>query len=121
MKNFFLIISIIFSLNLFAKISDLDKQLLISTESSKKQLFKDRNVKFGLGKNNYLADYTFGSLMYIYQKYLSVQVSSSCLYNPTCSVYSKMLFERYGVFKGIFITADRITRCDRMQQLILEF
>lgn len=102
------------SINLSAQISTEDKNLLMNLNSSKNLKFKDRDVKLGFGKNNYWVDYSFGSLMYFYQKYLSVQVSASCLYSPTCSSYSKLLFKKYGFFKGLFTSADRILRCDRI-------
>ena len=57
---------------------------------------------------------SMGGLMYFYQKFISVQFSSSCLYNPTCSHFSKLLILEYGVFKGTFLSADRLTRCNRL-------
>lgn len=56
----------------------------------------------------------FGGLMWIYQAVLTDQLSSTCLYSPTCSTYSKRLIQDYGLAPGIILTADRLTRCNRL-------
>jgi len=55
-----------------------------------------------------------GSLMYAYQNSISVQFSASCLYNPTCSNFSKLLISEFGIIKGTFLSADRLSRCNRI-------
>lgn len=55
-----------------------------------------------------------GSLMWTYQKVVSPQFSATCLYSPSCSAYSIDLISDYGVFIGIILTADRLSRCNRM-------
>lgn len=57
---------------------------------------------------------TFGSLLYFYQNALSPQFSADCLFHPTCSDFSKQAIQEYGIFKGVFLSADRITRCNRI-------
>lgn len=57
---------------------------------------------------------TLGGLMYLYQNTLSQQLSASCLFEPSCSQYGKRAIRHYGIFKGIFLTADRITRCNKI-------
>ncbi|HHT03999.1 MAG TPA: membrane protein insertion efficiency factor YidD [Bacteroidales bacterium] len=52
--------------------------------------------------------------MYLYQKIISAQLSSSCAFNPSCSQYSKDLIKEYGIIKGTFLSSDRITRCTRI-------
>jgi putative membrane protein insertion efficiency factor len=59
-------------------------------------------------------NYVFGSFLFAYQKVFSAQFSASCLYNPSCSNFSKQLISEYGIFKGIFTTADRLMRCNRI-------
>lgn len=56
----------------------------------------------------------FSSLMFGYQKFLSPQLSASCVFTPSCSNFSKQLMKEYGLIKGLFLTADRITRCNRV-------
>ena len=57
---------------------------------------------------------TAGGLLYFYQNTLSQQFSASCLYQPSCSDFSKQAIQQYGLFKGNFLSADRITRCNRI-------
>ena len=69
--------------------------------------------------NNAFAKYNpftlaFSGLMYTYQRILSPQLSSSCIYTPSCSNFSKQLIHDYGLFKGLFLSADRIMRCNRV-------
>jgi len=49
-----------------------------------------------------------------YQTLVSEQLARSCPYEITCSNFSKLAIEEYGAFKGIFISADRILRCNRI-------
>jgi uncharacterized protein len=58
-----------------------------------------------------------GGAMFVYQNAISSQFSADCLYRPSCSEYSKRLINRFGLFKGIFCTADRLTRCNRISAL----
>ena len=55
-----------------------------------------------------------GSIMWTYQRIISPQFSASCLYSPSCSNYSKNLISDFGIFRGIILTADRLTRCNRL-------
>lgn len=56
----------------------------------------------------------FSGLMYVYQKVVSPQIPSACLYEHSCSSFSKGLIAEYGLAKGVFTTADRLMRCNRM-------
>jgi putative membrane protein insertion efficiency factor len=56
----------------------------------------------------------FGSLMWTYQKVVSPQFSSSCLYSPSCSAYSIDLISDYGLVRGVVLSADRLMRCNRL-------
>lgn len=49
-----------------------------------------------------------------YQSHISEQISSSCIYETSCSRFSKKLFDRYGPFKGLFLSSDRVSRCNRL-------
>jgi len=49
-----------------------------------------------------------------YQKLVSEQLARSCPYKITCSNFSKQAIGEFGIFKGIFISADRILRCNRI-------
>lgn len=47
-----------------------------------------------------------------YQKYISIAFPSSCRFIPTCSTYSKMAFQKYGLFRGFYLSVWRILRCN---------
>lgn len=49
-----------------------------------------------------------------YQNHISSQLSASCIYETSCSRFSKKLFSEYGLVKGIFLTSDRMSKCNRI-------
>jgi uncharacterized protein len=53
-----------------------------------------------------------GGTLYIYQNFLSKQISSNCLYIPSCSEFSKNAIREYGLMKGVILSADRVNRCN---------
>jgi uncharacterized protein len=60
---------------------------------------------------------SLGGLMYVYQRIISPQLPSECLYSPSCSAFSKDLIYDYGIIKGVFTTSDRLIRCNRLSAL----
>lgn len=56
----------------------------------------------------------FTGMMFVYQRFISPQLPSECLYEHSCSDFSKRLIAEYGLTKGVFTTADRLMRCNRM-------
>ncbi|WP_019987903.1 membrane protein insertion efficiency factor YidD [Rudanella lutea] len=57
---------------------------------------------------------TLKGAMLGYQRLMSQQLARSCPYELTCSNFSKSAIEQYGLVKGVFLSADRITRCNRI-------
>lgn len=58
-----------------------------------------------------------------YQKVLSpdtgafsLNKKTTCCFYPTCSEYTKQAVEKYGVTKGLFLGAKRISRCHPWQK-----
>ncbi|MEI6280748.1 MAG: membrane protein insertion efficiency factor YidD [bacterium] len=51
-----------------------------------------------------------------YQKYISIFIKPSCVFYPSCSMYTKKAIEKYGVFKGIYLGFLRILRCHPWQK-----
>lgn len=49
-----------------------------------------------------------------YQKIISRYIfpGRHCRFFPTCSTYSIQAYEKYGFFKGSFLTIKRILRCN---------
>ena len=108
---------VLLSLNLNAQ-SKTDLELL-KTVNFKNSEFNRKQVKFGIsGKRSLIVKYNpitlgFSSLMYMYQRVISPQISADCLFSPTCSEFSRQLIIKYG-FPGFFFTADRLMRCHRI-------
>ena len=50
--------------------------------------------------------------MLFYQHIVSPQFSRHCLYERTCSNFSKAAISEFGLIKGIFMSADRLLRCN---------
>jgi uncharacterized protein len=49
-----------------------------------------------------------------YQRLMSQQLARSCPYQLSCSNFSKQAIEQFGTVKGVFLSADRIMRCNRI-------
>jgi putative component of membrane protein insertase Oxa1/YidC/SpoIIIJ protein YidD len=52
------------------------------------------------------------SAMLFYQNVVSVQFFRHCLYERSCSNFSKQAIYEFGLIKGIFMSADRLMRCN---------
>lgn len=50
-------------------------------------------------------------LIRFYQKAISPLMPPSCRFEPTCSHYGYEAIQKYGFFKGGWMTAKRIGRC----------
>ena len=49
-------------------------------------------------------------LIRLYQKYISTQDRPACNFLPSCSRFGMGSIQRYGFFRGILLTADRLLR-----------
>lgn len=58
-----------------------------------------------------LLSWFFLLLIKLYQYLISPLFSGSCRYTPTCSQYGVEAIKKYGPFKGVWLTAKRISRC----------
>ncbi|MDA5093307.1 membrane protein insertion efficiency factor YidD [Aliiroseovarius sp. KMU-50] len=47
-----------------------------------------------------------------YRLIFSPWVGFNCRYQPTCSAYALEALEKHGAFKGSWLAAKRITRCN---------
>lgn len=53
------------------------------------------------------------ALIKFYRKHISpLKRHGCCIYTPTCSQYALEAYEKYGFFKGTFLTVWRIMRCN---------
>lgn len=46
-----------------------------------------------------------------YQKIISPIKGQTCRFYPTCSEYAVQALEKYGPFKGLYLTLKRILKC----------
>jgi uncharacterized protein len=53
----------------------------------------------------------FIALIKLYQWFISPLLGARCRFTPTCSHYGLEAFKKYGIFKGFWLTAKRISRC----------
>lgn len=58
--------------------------------------------------------FPFSGMMYMYQHFISGQLYGVCMYNVTCSNFSKQCIHQYGLVKGLFLSTDRLSRCTTM-------
>jgi len=107
----------------YALTPESDKQLLQDKQIDEKNLMHDHDIRFMRTRsNNFFIRYnpvslTFGGLMYVYQRFISPQLPSECLYEHNCSDFSRELIYKYGLAKGVFTTSDRLMRCNRVSAL----
>ncbi|MBQ8732595.1 MAG: membrane protein insertion efficiency factor YidD [Oscillospiraceae bacterium] len=50
-------------------------------------------------------------LVRFYQRFISPLKAPTCRFYPTCSAYALTAFERFGFFKGLFLTVKRLLKC----------
>jgi uncharacterized protein len=50
-------------------------------------------------------------LIKFYQYVISPLLGPKCRFTPTCSQYSAEAFKKYGIFKGFWLSINRIRRC----------
>ncbi|MBL6963601.1 MAG: membrane protein insertion efficiency factor YidD [Bacteroidetes bacterium] len=106
----------------FGQLSEIDLMLIANQDVHEHQydphkvkyLFADSESKFV--KYNPLS-LAFGSVMLFYQAAVSPQFAAGCLYENSCSNFSKSLISEYGLLKGICTSADRLTRCTKLSTI----
>ena len=54
----------------------------------------------------------FVTLIRLYRIFISPLLGSNCRHTPTCSEYGIIALKKHGVFKGTFLTAKRILKCN---------
>jgi len=51
-------------------------------------------------------------LIRTYQRYISSQDMSVCVFSPSCSRFGAIAIKRYGLFEGALMISDRLQRCN---------
>ncbi len=121
MKVFFL--AVIFMISSFAGMAQTSDMAVLKQHTQKYETMEmaqsKRIVKFQKTYNPvklllYLP-------LFVYQKVVSEQISASCSFEPSCSAFSILAIKKLGFIKGLFLTADRLTRCNGQAQEESEF
>lgn len=114
--TFFLIISFLYlnSQNLQNEISFFSTlyENTTSSEYKRKVSYVSKDKKWFIKYNPVFI--VFGGGLYIYQKNISPILQFGCLYEPSCSEFSRLSIREYGFLKGILMSGDRLTRCTRL-------
>ncbi|QCE35554.1 membrane protein insertion efficiency factor YidD [Acetobacteraceae bacterium] len=50
-------------------------------------------------------------LLALYRFCISPFLGNNCRFYPTCSEYSRIVIQRYGPFKGTYLTVLRLLKC----------
>jgi hypothetical protein len=58
-----------------------------------------------------ILSFPFIVLIKIYQKIVSPILGPQCRFTPTCSSYALEALKKYGMFKGIWLSIKRISKC----------
>lgn len=53
----------------------------------------------------------FIALIKLYQWIVSPMLGPKCRFTPTCSQYAIEALKKHGVFKGLWLTVKRLSRC----------
>ncbi len=51
------------------------------------------------------------AFIWFYQKAVSGFLPASCRFQPTCSNYAREVIQKYGVFRGGWLTVRRLLKC----------
>lgn len=55
--------------------------------------------------------YLAGGLLFVYQNLFSAQISANCVYEISCSEYTKKSIQKHGIIKGSFIGMHQLSCC----------
>ncbi len=53
----------------------------------------------------------FISLIRWYKRFISPMLPPACRFTPTCSEYAQEAFEKKGLFKAVWMTMVRVSKC----------
>lgn len=98
----------------FNGISQSDQDLLLNTESGQKLNFTvEKQERRLIQKLNPLY-WVYTGAVNFYQRNISVQIAANCIFEETCSHYSRKLVNDKGIFGGVVLSLDRLSRCNKV-------
>lgn len=119
-NSFGLVLFLLVSIAGHAQIIDLKADLMLADSLAKQKMpvsaqrvyiYKNQPKTF---KNCNPVSLVYGGSLYVYQNYFSQHLSASCLYDPSCSDFSKHAVKEFGLIKGTLLSFDRLSRCNRI-------
>jgi len=124
MRGIFFFTLLLISVNIIAQNKQTDIILLLNTDITISKPKKEVVPHLQTKKQSFLAKYNPVSLllkgsMFTYQNVISPQLGQRCLYHTSCSNFSKQSIGEFGMVKGVFLSADRLLRCNRISSLDL--
>lgn len=121
MSKIMIVVLLFFSSLYYSKSQEIKSDLeLIASEHKKENHYKKRQVHFVTsGAEQFWVKYNpvvllAGSMLYVYQKAISQHFYATCYYRPSCSEFSRLLINEYGLVKGVAFSADRLMRCNKI-------
>lgn len=64
-----------------------------------------------MGMLKWILAWPFILLIRFYQLVISPWIGPKCRFNPTCSHYGIEALKKHGLFKGLWLTVRRVSRC----------
>ena len=119
MPHYKIIFTLFFFIQLYAKaqiendFNVITKHIIEIKNSRELSVKKERKIQKSVNPIKAIS-FTF---LLGYQKLLSEQFYASCEFDRSCSAFAINCFKEFGVFKALFLTADRLTRCNGVAQL----
>jgi putative component of membrane protein insertase Oxa1/YidC/SpoIIIJ protein YidD len=110
----------------FAQKINMNADLLLVDSVSKQQvhhsekriyIYKNQPKTF---RNSNPVSLMYGGSLYVYQNFVSQHFSANCLYDPSCSDFSKLAVKEFGLIKGTLLSFDRLSRCNRISATDLD-
>jgi putative component of membrane protein insertase Oxa1/YidC/SpoIIIJ protein YidD len=120
MLRYLLSLIIIFSVKgLLSQPVDSDFESILHSNYHNLSFEKKRKISYVFKDRNALVKYnpvslSLGGLLFFYQSFLSPQLSAGCAFDISCSNFSKNSIKQFGILKGVALSADRLTRCNRI-------
>lgn len=68
-------------------------------------------VKTEMTQSSFSWNFPFVFLIRLYQRYLTHMLPPSCRFEPTCSHYALQAFQKYPVYKALYLSIRRILKC----------
>lgn len=87
--------------------------VLMLTWSSAQTVKNDLLLLKAKEKGNTTSKVEFKGILKFYSSSVSEQILNDCIYEYSCSEFSQGSFNEYGLMKGLMMTCDRLTRCNR--------